>query len=259
MPDQRPNIILIITDQQRFDTIRALGFPYMDTPNLDRFVEEGVSFTNCFITATSCAPSRASLFTGLYPHTTGVLKNADQWRHSWVELLNGAGYHCVNIGKMHTFYGNFNVMVKAYSYIRSMGADNLKKASQLAVLNANYIKERLKQTFHLPYDKPCMHECVFTDKNQAAFKTNTLDIAKRLMDYGFHPPTIYFPLVVNGAMMIEPTETESKEDLDRFIETLKTIAKEAETDPDLLRQAPHYCKVGRLDETAAARNPCLTG
>jgi arylsulfatase len=99
----RPNIIFIITDQQRFDTIAALGFPYMETPHLDRLVREGVTFTNCHVTAASCAPSRASLFTGYYPHTTGVLKNADLWRHSWVELLNDAGYRCVNVGKMHTY------------------------------------------------------------------------------------------------------------------------------------------------------------
>jgi arylsulfatase len=98
-----PNIILIITDQQRYDTIRALGYPYMDTPNLDRLVNEGVTFSNCFVAAPSCAPSRASLFTGYYPHTTGILKNADQWRHSWVEQLAEAGYYCVNVGKMHTF------------------------------------------------------------------------------------------------------------------------------------------------------------
>ena len=102
MPDQRPNIIFIITDQQRFDTIRALGFPYMDTPNLDRLVSEGATFTQSYISAPSCAPSRASLFTGYYPHTTGILKNGDRWRHSWVELLNASGYHCVNVGKMHT-------------------------------------------------------------------------------------------------------------------------------------------------------------
>ena len=103
MPSDRPNIILIITDQQRYDTIRALGYPHVDTPNLDRLVNEGVTFSNCFIAAPSCAPSRASLFTGYYPHTTGILKNADRWRHSWVELLNNAGYYCVNVGKMHTF------------------------------------------------------------------------------------------------------------------------------------------------------------
>jgi len=102
MPGERPNIILIITDQQRYDTIGALGFPYMDTPNLDRLVKEGIALTNCFITAPSCAPARASLFTGYYPHTTGIYKNGDLWRHSWVELLAEAGYHCVNVGKMHT-------------------------------------------------------------------------------------------------------------------------------------------------------------
>lgn len=103
MPDSRPNIIFIITDQQRFDTIRALGADHMDTPNLDRLVNEGVTFTNCHITAASCAPARASLFTGYYPHTTGILKNSDTWRHSWIELLNAGGYHCTNIGKMHTW------------------------------------------------------------------------------------------------------------------------------------------------------------
>ena len=103
MADERPNIILIITDQQRFDTIAALGYPYMDTPNLDRLVNEGTTFSNCFITAPSCGPARASLFTGYYPHTTGIMKNADSWSRSWVENLSDAGYYCVNVGKMHTF------------------------------------------------------------------------------------------------------------------------------------------------------------
>ena len=164
-----------------------------------------------------------------------------------------------SIGKLHAFYGNFGVMVKAYSYIRTMGAEGLIKASQLAVLNANYIKEKLKGIFHLPYDRPCMHECVFSDKIQSAGKITTLDMAKRLMDYGFHPPTIYFPLVVHGALMIEPTETESKENIDLFIEALKAIAREAEENPELLRQAPHKPKVTRLDEVAAARKPQLAG
>jgi len=164
-----------------------------------------------------------------------------------------------SIGRMHAFYGSFAVMVKAYCYIRSMGPENLKRASQLAVLNANYVREKLKGVFHLPYDRPCMHECVFSDKLQRADKVTTLDMVKRLMDYGFHPPTIYFPLVVNGAIMIEPTETESKEDIDLLIEALRAIAEEAGTDPDLLREAPTRCKVRRLDETKAARQPCLTG
>lgn len=164
-----------------------------------------------------------------------------------------------SIGKVLAFYGNFGVMVKAYCYILSMGPENLKKASQLAVLNANYVKEKLKGTLHLPYDRPCMHECVFSDKYQMDNKVSTLDMAKRLMDYGFHPPTVYFPLVVHGAIMVEPTETECKEDLDRFIEAFEAVAKEAIDDPDLLHQAPKNCKVRRLDETMAARRPCLAG
>ena len=179
-------------------------------------------------------------------------------------IEKGGRYHLSedfpnSIGKLHAFYGNVGVMIKAYSYILSMGAENIKKASQLAVLNANYIKECLKEIFHLAYDRPCMHECVFTDKRQRIHKVTTLDMVKRLMDYGFHPPTVYFPLVVSGAIMIEPTETESKEDIDLFIESMKAIAREAEDNPDLLTGAPRICKVRRLDETGAARNPCLRG
>jgi glycine dehydrogenase subunit 2 len=169
-------------------------------------------------------------------------------------------YNCPeSIGKLNAFYGNFGVLIRAFSYILSMGADNLTKSSQLAVLNANYIKENLKDTFHIAYDRPCMHECVFSDKHQRKFKVTTLDMVKRLMDFGFYPPTVYFPLVVNGAIMIEPTETESKENLDQFIEAWKAIAKEAETEPNKLHEAPTKCKVRRLDEVSAARKPCLTG
>jgi glycine dehydrogenase subunit 2 len=164
-----------------------------------------------------------------------------------------------SMGRVHAFYGNVGVMIRAYSYILSMGPEGLKKASQLAVLNAAYIKDNLKGTFHLPYDRPCMHECVFSDKLQEPFKVTTLDMVKRLMDYGFHPPTIYFPLVVPGAIMIEPTETESKEDIDLFIESLKAIAREAQENPELLHAAPQKTKRRRLDETSAARKPCLRG
>jgi glycine dehydrogenase subunit 2 len=162
-----------------------------------------------------------------------------------------------SIGKMKAFYGNFGVLLKAYAYILSMGAEGLKRASEMAVLNANYLMKRLKGHYYLPYDRACMHECVFTDRFQERYHVSTLDIAKRLIDYGFHPPTIYFPLVVKGALMLEPTETESKESLDRFIETMIEIAKEAEKDPDLLRQAPQRVKVRRLDEVLAARKPKL--
>jgi glycine dehydrogenase subunit 2 len=162
-----------------------------------------------------------------------------------------------SIGKIRSFYGNFGILVRAYSYILSMGAEGLKKASLLALLNANYIRARLKGYYHLPYDFPCMHECVFNDRLQNKFGVTALDIAKRLMDYGFHPPTIYFPLVVHGALMIEPTESEAKETLDQFIEAMIQIAKEAETDPEIVRSAPHRTKVSRLDEVLANRKPKL--
>ena len=165
--------------------------------------------------------------------------------------------HPRSVGRVHAFHGNFGVMVRACAYILSMGPQGLKRASQLAVLNANYLREGLRNVFHLPYDRPCMHECVFTDRWQQEHKVTTLDIAKRLMDYGFHPPTIYFPLVVQGPLMIEPTETESKETLDRFIEACRAIAEEARTDPDRLRRAPTRTKLERLDEVTAARKPCL--
>lgn len=162
-----------------------------------------------------------------------------------------------SIGKLHAFYGNVGIMIRAYSYILSLGPE-LKTVSKLAVLNANYVKEKLRDTLHLPYDRPCMHECVFSDKLQEPLKITTLDMVKRLMDYGFHPPTIYFPLVVHGAIMIEPTENESKEELDLFVDAFKEVVKEAGEDPELLHNAPHNSKVTRLDETSAARNPRLT-
>ena len=164
----------------------------------------------------------------------------------------------LSVGKVHAFFGNFGILLRAYSYILSVGK-YLKEVSQYAVLNANYIKERLKGVYHLPYDRPCMHECVFTDKLQQEHHVATLDIAKRLMDHGFHPPTIYFPLVVSGAIMIEPTESESKETLDQFIDAMRQIAQEAVDCPDCLHESPQFPKVRRLDETAAARNPCLQG
>ncbi|MBU0991057.1 MAG: aminomethyl-transferring glycine dehydrogenase subunit GcvPB [Proteobacteria bacterium] len=164
-----------------------------------------------------------------------------------------------SIGKLHTFYGNFSVLVRAYCYILSMGPEGLKAVSQHAVLNANYIKEKLKDHFHIPYDRPCMHECVFTDKFQEKHHVSTLDIAKRMIDYGIHPPTIYFPLVVHGAMMIEPPETESKEEIDRLIAVLKIIAKEAEDNPEIVRNAPQFARMRRLDEVTAARKPVLIG
>lgn len=164
-----------------------------------------------------------------------------------------------SIGKLHTFYGHFGIMVRAYAYILTMGGEGLRQASQLAVLSANYIKESLRGTLNIPYDQPCMHECVFNDKYQQENHVTTMDMAKRLLDYGFHPPTVYFPLVVDAAFMVEPTETESKEDIDQFIDAVKAIAAEAKEDPEMLKKAPLLTKVTRLDEVAAARKPCLRG
>ena len=162
-----------------------------------------------------------------------------------------------SLGTMGAAYGNFGVMVKAYAYIRSLGVEGLKEVSENAVLNANYLREKLKAYYHLPYDRVCMHEVVFTGKRQKAKGVTTLDIAKRLLDFGFHPPTIYFPLVVDGALMTEPTETESKETLDAYIDAMKEIAREADENPDILHSAPHNTLVRRLDEVAAARQPNL--
>lgn len=178
-----------------------------------------------------------------------------------VITAQGKGYRFNNppksIGRLGAAYGNFGVMVKAYAYIRSLGAEGLKEVSENAVLNTNYLKEKLKLYYHLPYDRTCMHEVVFSGVKQKAKGVATLDIAKRLLDYGFHPPTIYFPLVVEEAIMIEPTETESKETLDAFIKAMADIAAEAEKSPELLHSAPHNTPVRRLDEAGAARKPNL--
>jgi len=162
-----------------------------------------------------------------------------------------------SIGRVKAFYGNFGVMVKAYTYIRMLGAAGLREASENAVLNANYLQARLKDTYPLPHDRVCMHEFVLEGHLPDAPDIHALDIAKRLIDKGFHPPTNYFPLIVPEALMIEPTETESKETLDAFAEAMLEIAEEARTNPDLLHEAPHVTPVGRLDEVKAAREPVL--
>jgi glycine dehydrogenase subunit 2 len=162
-----------------------------------------------------------------------------------------------SIGKMKAFYGNFGILVRAYTYIRSLGPEGIKQVAEMAVLNANYIKTSLNKHYHLPYNGPSLHECVFNDKLQLKNKVSTIDIAKILIDYGFHPPTVYFPLIVKGALMIEPTETESKETLDEFIVTMKKIAELAETKPEVFHGAPHMPVVSRPDEITAARNPKL--
>ncbi|MCK5759636.1 MAG: aminomethyl-transferring glycine dehydrogenase subunit GcvPB [Clostridiales bacterium] len=166
-------------------------------------------------------------------------------------------YDCPQtIGSLKAFYGHFAILVRAYSYILSMGGEGLNRATELAVLNANYIRARLEGVFDLPNKQRSLHEVVFSEDNLDN-DCHTLDVAKRLIDYGYHPPTIYFPLVVHGALMIEPTETESKQTLDEFCDALLEIAAEAKNTPELLKQAPIRAKVRRLDEATAARKPKL--
>jgi glycine dehydrogenase subunit 2 len=162
-----------------------------------------------------------------------------------------------SIGKVKGFYGNFGILVRAYAYIRTMGPDGLKLVSESAVLSANYLMRRLQGAYHLPFDQICKHEFVLSGKRQKEQGVRTLDIAKRLLDFGVHPPTIYFPLIVEECMMIEPTETESLADMERFVEILLQIADEAEHSPELVQHAPYTTVVGRLDEVQAARNPVL--
>ena len=161
-----------------------------------------------------------------------------------------------SIGRMTGWFGNALVWVKAFTYILRMGRDGLKRASELAVLNANYIRAKLKDHYQITYPDACMHEAVFSDKGFPN-EIITMDIAKRLIDYGFHPPTIYFPLVIHGALMIEPTETECKDRMDEFVGALIKIRREAETEPQLLKSAPARTPVSRLDEVSAARHPVL--
>ncbi len=158
-----------------------------------------------------------------------------------------------SIGRVKSFYGNFGVMVRAYTYIRMLGAAGLRAVSEDAVLNANYLQAQLKHVYPLDYDRYCMHEFVLRGQVKGAPDIRALDIAKRLIDLGFHPPTNYFPLIVPEALMIEPTETESRETLDAFVAAMKQIAEEAKTNPELLHSAPHVTPVGRLDEVRAAR------
>ncbi|MEA3320655.1 MAG: aminomethyl-transferring glycine dehydrogenase subunit GcvPB [Bacillota bacterium] len=162
-----------------------------------------------------------------------------------------------SIGRVKPFYGNFGINVRAYTYIRSMGPDGLKAVTEYAVLNANYMMRRLAEHYDLPFDRHCKHEFVLSGKRQKKLGVRTLDIAKRLLDFGYHPPTIYFPLNVEECIMIEPTETESKETLDSFIEAMIQIAREAEENPEVVQEAPHTTVIKRLDETLAARKPVL--
>jgi len=178
-----------------------------------------------------------------------VVKKEDEYSFDYDRPLS--------IGKVKSFYGNFGVCVRAYAYIRSLGSDGLRAVSENAVLNANYIANKLKDKYYLPVDRECMHECVFSGDWQKKNGVSTLDVAKRLLDFGYHPPTIYFPLIVSEARMIEPTECETKETLDEFISVMRQISDEAEDNPELVHSAPHTTIISRLDEAAAARKPIL--
>jgi glycine dehydrogenase subunit 2 len=162
-----------------------------------------------------------------------------------------------SVGRVRAFYGNTGMFIRALAYILANGPDGLRQTTEDAVLNANYIRHKLEGFYDLPYKTPSMHEVVFSDKRQLARGVKTGDIAKRLIDYGFHPYTVSFPLIVHGALMIEPTESESREELDLFIEAMRSIAREVEEDPELVKSAPHSTRVSRLDEVQAARKPIL--
>lgn len=173
-------------------------------------------------------------------------------------LLCKLDFNCPqSIGRVKAFFGNYGMMLRALAYIQTHGYDGLREATEAAVLNARYIAHGLTSDYEKPFDNPPMHEVVFTDKRQTRKGVHTLDIAKRLIDYGFHPMTIYFPLIVQGAMLIEPTESVGRQELDQFIDAMRSIAREAVEDPDLVLNAPHSTRIGRLDEAAAARKPVL--
>ncbi len=164
----------------------------------------------------------------------------------------------LSVGKIRSFYGNFGIMIRAWTYIKELGCHGLKRASELAVLNANYIKSKLKPYFNIPYNTDCLHEIIINDKKQKKYDIETKHIAKRLIDYGIHPPTIYFPLIVPNAIMIEPTETENKKSLDKLCDAFISIALESMNNNAIIKSAPNYSMINKLNETIAARKPILT-
>jgi glycine dehydrogenase subunit 2 len=187
----------------------------------------------------------------LAPHLPVPVVVRNEGGYAWSDALPQS------IGRLHGNHGNVGMLLRAYAYILSLGAEGLTRCAELAVLNANYLLARLGDAFHVPYPGTVMHECVLSDRNLADTGVTTMDVAKRLIDHGYHPPTIYFPLIVPGALMIEPTESESLEGLDRFADALLAIAEEARSDPETVRSAPHHTRLRRLDETLAARRPVL--
>jgi glycine dehydrogenase subunit 2 len=242
------------------------GFLYMDGANMNALTgivrpgDMGVDVLHINLHKTFSTPHGGG---GPGSGPVGVVKQLEPFLPAPVVTRTAAGYvldgnRPDSIGRVRGFHGNFLVIVKALTYILALGPEGVREIAEIAVLNANYIRKCLQGVYNLPYDAASLHEVVFDDKIQKdAHGVTNLDIAKRLIDYGVHPPTMSFPLIVHGALMIEPTETESKRDLDGFIEAMKKIAEEAKTDPALLKAAPHHSYVRRLDETAAARNPVV--
>lgn len=241
------------------------GFVYMDGANMNALIgmckpgDMGVDVIHLNLHKTFSTPHGGG---GPGSGPVGVKEELEPYLpFPIIETKNGIFHLNIerpkSIGRVRSFNGNFLVILKAMVYILSLGPAGLKEISEVAVLNSNYIRKSLENDYHLKYKTPTLHECVFSDKIQKKDGVNNIDIAKRLIDYDVHPPTMSFPLIVQGALMIEPTETESKRDLDRFIEAMKKIAQESRNNPDVLKSAPHISYVRRLDETSAARNPVL--
>jgi glycine dehydrogenase subunit 2 len=241
------------------------GLVYMDGANMNALVgkfrpgDMGIDIIHLNLHKTFSTPHGGG---GPGSGPVGVKKHLEPYLPVPIVEKGSSGYSLnrarpKSVGRVRSFYGNFLVMVKASAYIQSLGASGLKELAEIAVLNSNYIRKNLEGIYHLKYDAPTLHECVFSDKLQKEHGIQNIDIAKRLIDYGLHPPTMSFPLIVPGALMIEPTETESRRDLDEFIEAMKAIAGEAVETPEILKSAPHVSPVRRLDETTAARHPVL--
>lgn len=238
------------------------GFVYMDGANMNALIgmsrpgDMDVDVIHLNLHKTFSTPHGGG---GPGAGPVGVKKELEPYLPIPVIQKSENQYHLLfdrpkSIGRVRSFYGNFLVVVKALAYILSLGPEGLKEIAEVAVLNSNYIRKSLENDYHLKYKSPTLHECIFSDKHQQAFGVQNIDIAKRLIDYGVHPPTMSFPLIVQGALMVEPTETETKREIDRFVEAMKQISKEAKENPEILKSAPHTAYVRRLDETAAARS-----
>ncbi len=241
------------------------GFLYMDGANMNALTgivrpgDMGVDVLHLNLHKTFSTPHGGG---GPGSGPVGVKKELEPFLPVPVIVEKDGRYALVgdragSIGRVRSFYGNYLTIVRALAYILNLGPEGVREIAETAVLNANYIRKSLESDYYLKYATATLHECVFSDKIQKEHGVSNLDIAKRLIDMGLHPPTMSFPLIVHGALMIEPTETESKRDLDRFIEAMKAIAREAVEDPEVLHAAPHATYVRRLDETAAARTPVL--